>query len=98
MYSSEFCSVGLQVYNLKSPNLLLDEVYHNILFSVLILFRVGHIGTKWRAAKTCFFCCFVGKSRSRVCSRQQLQRKCSAQDSLGKSLGCEGLEKSNSPL
>jgi hypothetical protein len=27
MYSSAFCSVGLQVYNLKSPNLSLDEVY-----------------------------------------------------------------------
>jgi hypothetical protein len=55
MYSSEFCSV---VYNLKSPNLLLDEVYHDILFSTLILFCVGHIGTKWRAAKTCFFLLF----------------------------------------
>jgi hypothetical protein len=27
MYSSAFCNVGLQVYNLKSPNLSLDEVY-----------------------------------------------------------------------
>jgi hypothetical protein len=26
-YSSAFCSVGLQAYNLKSPNLSLDEVY-----------------------------------------------------------------------
>jgi hypothetical protein len=26
MYSSAFCSVGLQAYNLKSPNLSLDEV------------------------------------------------------------------------
>jgi hypothetical protein len=27
MYSSGFCSVGLQLYNLKSPNLSLDGVY-----------------------------------------------------------------------
>jgi hypothetical protein len=27
MYSSAFYSAGLQVYNLKSPNLSLDEVY-----------------------------------------------------------------------
>jgi hypothetical protein len=27
MYSSAFCSVGLQVYNLISPNLLLDGAY-----------------------------------------------------------------------
>jgi hypothetical protein len=28
VYSSAFCSVGLQAYNLKSPNLSLDEVYN----------------------------------------------------------------------
>jgi hypothetical protein len=28
MYSSAFCSVGLQAYNLKTPNLSLDEVYN----------------------------------------------------------------------
>jgi hypothetical protein len=27
MYSSAFCSVGLRAYNLKSPNLSMDEVY-----------------------------------------------------------------------
>jgi hypothetical protein len=83
MYSSEFCSVGLQVYNLKSPNLLLDEVYHNILFSTLILFCVGHIGTKGEWQKLVFS----------IVSLVNLVRV-----SLGKSLGSEGLEKSNSPL
>jgi hypothetical protein len=29
MYSSAFCSVELQVYNLKSPNLSLDGVYQS---------------------------------------------------------------------
>jgi hypothetical protein len=33
MYSSAFCSVGLQAYNLKFPNLLLDEIYLAILYS-----------------------------------------------------------------
>jgi hypothetical protein len=27
MYTSAFCSVGLEVYDLKSPNLSLDDVY-----------------------------------------------------------------------
>jgi hypothetical protein len=27
MYSSAFCSVGLQAYNLKSPNHSLEKVY-----------------------------------------------------------------------
>jgi hypothetical protein len=30
MYSSAFCSVGLQAYNLKTPNLSLDEPKNNI--------------------------------------------------------------------
>jgi hypothetical protein len=36
MYSSAFCSVGLQAYNLKSPNLSLDEVYQDFRLVTLI--------------------------------------------------------------
>jgi hypothetical protein len=36
MYSSALCSVGLQAYNLKSPNLSLDEVYQDFRLVTLI--------------------------------------------------------------
>jgi hypothetical protein len=39
MYSSAFCSVGLQAYNLKSPNISLDKVYEVYKDKVIILKR-----------------------------------------------------------
>jgi hypothetical protein len=37
MYCSAFCSVGLQVDNLKSPNLSLDEIYQFFSFIVKVI-------------------------------------------------------------
>jgi hypothetical protein len=39
MYSSAFCSVGLQAYNLKSSNLSLDEVFQFFPFFVRSVFE-----------------------------------------------------------
>jgi hypothetical protein len=36
MYSCAFWSVGLQTYNLKSPNLSLDEVYVQHVMKVIL--------------------------------------------------------------
>jgi hypothetical protein len=40
MYSSAFCSVGLKAYNLKSPNLSLDEVYQNSRYRLICDFNI----------------------------------------------------------
>jgi hypothetical protein len=39
MYSSAFCSVVLQAYNLKSPNLSLVEVYPLLTFVLMKMLK-----------------------------------------------------------